>query len=447
MNLTYHNTKSEKYYKLNQKRFTSVKPNSELFSALPYRYIDIKTIENNLSNDEEFTRSISNDVYNTLDLNSDKKYVIKYLKYKNRYTFFTLDKEYIDVQKYKYLTYEPLIYSSLFENNLINDNITCFIKIVKSGSFIVFYDGEDYVCSYDIDKFLHSTVYSSFDLNFLREFLVKFEPNSYKLISSILAPLAMLVAMKCEKLKEEYNLDVNKIYLDFDITIDKEYTQILKDTIDSRVDILNIDPLGSDTSSVILSSMLIKTNNQKLNFIIPKSKSANNTYMSKAVASMLLASVVSLSYPLYLASQVVATKVETITLSGISNRLHLDKKRLITDIAKYREYKQKLKVNLNSMKQDRVQMLTSLNEINNKLSYTKSQILSNLTNRLKVTDISVENISLKENNGTNILTMSLQSNNEKEIKYVINELAYLEMNKKSIYRYNNYYKANIEVLI
>jgi hypothetical protein len=318
---------------------------------------------------------------------------------------------------------------------------------VKSGSFIVFYDGEDYVCSYDIDKFLHSTVYSSFDLNFLREFLVKFEPNSYKLISSILAPLAMLVAMKCEKLKEEYNLDVNKIYLDFDITIDKEYTQILKDTIDSRVDILNIDPLGSDTSSVILSSMLIKTNNQKLNFIIPKSKSANNTYMSKAVASMLLASVVSLSYPLYLASQVVATKVETITLSGISNRLHLDKKRLITDIAKYREYKQKLKVNLNSMKQDRVQMLTSLNEINNKLSYTKSQILSNLTNRLKVTDISVENISLKENNGTNILTMSLQSNNEKEIKYVINELAYLEMNKKSIYRYNNYYKANIEVLI
>jgi hypothetical protein len=449
MDIIYHNLNTTNKYQLKSKQFQKTQAKKSLSTALPISAIKVTSIdESSYINEEEFIRHLSVNAYDILELDKSKAHIIKYLKSNNRYRIFSLEKESIDISKYTYITYEPLSYQSLYDNTLITRHgIDCFIKIRENNSFITLYRDGEYLDSRCIDEYLHETLFTNYDLSFIKELLVNYNSNISKLIASMLESITSLIVLESKSVEKIYNSTIDRIFIDFDISIAKEYFVSFKEHIDSRIYSLDIDTLGCDTTTAIYTSMLVKNYNHKLNFITNQKPANNTNYISKSAASIIVASAISLAYPLYLASEVISTKIENISLNNQLKNIEANKQKLLSSVQRYVEYKSDLQNRLTELKSEKKEILTGINDMYKGLDNKKADILAKISDRLNITDVSIDNISLKEKNGTNIVSLSLLSDNRGKIDFVIKELAYLDFYRKSVYKYNNKYIANIEVII
>lgn len=450
MNLVYHNINTKKYFKLVNKRFQLTTPTKLMYTALPKSAMKVEfvTVDNeNLSNNDLKGMLLSK-AYDALSDSKNRKYTIKYLKNDIGYNLLMLDKSYIDISPYQYMTYEPLTYTTLFDNGLIKKEInSCFVKIKAEDSFMVFYQNGQYLYSISIDELIKQNILTLFAMDFILELLKKYDESYNKLLTNMVKALASIINEKLAEFFDKFELEVDNIFLDFDALVDSQYVEMFKSIIGEKVEPFSIDPLSSDSSTIILTSMLIKHNNQMLNFKTTQKSANNHTFVQKSVASVLVASAISLAYPAYLAYETVMTRLETIAINKSANEIAQNKKQLLASVKQYMVYKNELDKRLAGMKHDRKEILDNLDDIYQKVDNSKAEILSKLTNKLNITDISIENISLRTENGNNIVSLSLLSPKESRIRYVIDELASYDINKNSIYRYNKNFRANIEVIL
>jgi hypothetical protein len=449
MDIVYHNTQTDTKHQLKSKRFQKSTHKKNLITALPIEAIQLDTIyQSAYLNEDEFIKALSTNAYEILNLDSTKSHIIKYLKTDDRYRVFTLQKDSIDTTKYSYITYEPLAYQSLYINSIIDSEyVDCFIKIKKSQSFIVYYKNGQYLESKSIQDYLNEALFSSYELNFLTQLLSNYNENISKLVIAMLESLSSLLTLEDKRVNDELNVSINRVFIDFDTTISKEYFGLFREYLDSRVSALDIDTLGCDTTSAIYTSMLVKNYNPKLNFINTQKSANNPNYISKQAASIIVASAISLAYPLYLASEVVATKIETLSMKDKIKEIENDKQKLLSSVKRYIEYKESLQARVSTLESEKKEMLASINSMYKDLDEKKADILVRISDKLKITDIAIEHISLQEKNGTNILSLSLQSSNKGKIDFVIKSLAHLDIYRKSIYKYHDKYRANLEVII
>jgi hypothetical protein len=444
MQIIYKNQDTSRIFELNSKNFEQTTANNELITALPLEYMKVKSIKSiHYPNESEFVKDISKNAHHMLGLDPHKPHVLKYLQDDDSYKVFALDKSLLDISQYSYITYEPLVYQSLYENKFLTHSIDLFIKIKKNSSFVVVYKNGKYYESRAIDEFLKETLYKKYDLNFLKEVLQTYNENIAGMIATLLEPISSLIVLE----SSEFKLDIKRVFLDFDFTIDDKYFEVFRNSIDEKIAPLNINTLGADTTSAIYTTMLVKSKNQALNFINIKKSANNSGYFSKSAASIVIASAISLAYPMYLASSVVTTKVETMALKKDLQKIQENKQRLLSSVQKYVDHKENLENRLATLKDEKSEILAGLNDIYKGLDDKKAQILAKISSKLNITDVSIDNISLKEQNGSNIVSLSLLSKSKGKIDFVIKELAYLEFYKKSVYKYNDKYRANIEVAI